>query len=103
MTVVGAWPSQRGALADTIKSMKKYVASTTVKNPAWSNTTVIGGDLVERVAEIWMKSDSGSIRCWPEQEAGMTYQFRNRPSSSRKRAQAGSFSSIRWLAPGSDA
>ncbi|REE97196.1 dihydrofolate reductase family protein [Thermomonospora umbrina] len=47
-----AWPTRDGALADRINSMRKYVVSTTLKSADWANTTVIGSDLVHRIAEL---------------------------------------------------
>jgi dihydrofolate reductase len=47
-----AWPSQTGDYADRINSMKKYVASTTLKKADWTNSTVIDGDLVDEVTKI---------------------------------------------------
>jgi dihydrofolate reductase len=45
-----AWPSREGEFADKFNSMPKYVVSTTLENPEWQNTTVIGGD--DAAAEI---------------------------------------------------
>ncbi|GAA1018839.1 hypothetical protein Aple_025800 [Acrocarpospora pleiomorpha] len=47
-----AWPQYEGELADKFNSMPKYVVSTTLKNPQWNNTTVIGGNVVDEVAEL---------------------------------------------------
>ena len=51
-TFAEAWPSQTGDYADRINSMKKYVASTTLDKAAWTNSTVIHGDLVEEVTKL---------------------------------------------------
>src|SRR5919201_4878968 len=40
-----AWPSREGEFADKFNGMRKYVVSTTLKDPEWRNTTVIGTDL----------------------------------------------------------
>ena len=45
--------------ADLINSIPKYVASTTLDNAAWNNTTVIKGDLVTEVARL--KQQGGDI------------------------------------------
>ena len=42
-----------------INSIPKYVASTTLDNAAWNNTTVIKGDLVTEVARL--KQQGGDI------------------------------------------
>jgi dihydrofolate reductase len=41
-----AWPEREGEFADKFNSMDKYVVSSTLKDPAWNNTTVIGFDQV---------------------------------------------------------
>jgi len=46
------WPSRSGALADRLNSMPKYVISSTLEDPEWSNTTVLKGDLVEEVSKL---------------------------------------------------
>src|SRR5260370_18355861 len=41
-----AWPSRSGdEFSDKFNSMAKYVVSTTLSNPTWKNSTVIGGGL----------------------------------------------------------
>jgi len=48
-----AWPSRKGEFADKFNSMAKYVVSTTLGDPEWNNSTVIGGDeIADRVAEL---------------------------------------------------
>ena len=54
-----AWPNRDGVYADLINSIPKYVASTTLDNAAWNNTTVIKGDLVTEVARL--KQQGGDI------------------------------------------
>jgi dihydrofolate reductase len=36
-----AWPSREGEFADLFNSMPKYVVSTTLESPEWTNTTVL--------------------------------------------------------------
>jgi len=48
----GAWPGRDGEYADRINAISKYVASTTLTAPAWANTTVLGGDLVEEATKL---------------------------------------------------
>ena len=40
----GAWPQREGEFADKFNSMPKFVVSTTLKDPEWSNTTVLDGN-----------------------------------------------------------
>ena len=47
-----AWPSREGEFADKFNNMPKYVVSSTLGEPTWSNTTVLSGDLVEEVTKV---------------------------------------------------
>jgi dihydrofolate reductase len=47
-----AWPSREGAFADKFNGMPKYVVSSTLEDPEWSNTTVLDGDVVEEVSKL---------------------------------------------------
>jgi dihydrofolate reductase len=48
-----AWPSRTGEFADRINSMPKYVVSTTLKEPLeWNNSTLIEGDVAEKVSRL---------------------------------------------------
>jgi dihydrofolate reductase len=47
-----AWPSRTGEFADKFNSMPKYVVSSTLESPEWSNTTVLAGDVAEEVAKL---------------------------------------------------
>jgi len=47
-----AWPGRDGEYADRINATAKYVASSTLQNPAWANTTVLDGDLAESVTQL---------------------------------------------------
>jgi len=47
-----AWPSRDGDFADKFNAMPKYVVSSTLKNPEWTNSTVLGGDLVEEITKL---------------------------------------------------
>src|ERR687897_878338 len=62
-----AWPSRSGDFADKFNGMPKYVVSATLKDPEWNNSTVIGGDVAEAVAELKRDFDGdilidGSVR-----------------------------------------
>jgi dihydrofolate reductase len=47
-----AWPSMQGDFADKFNNMPKYVVSSTLTEPAWKNSTVLGGDVVAEVAKL---------------------------------------------------
>jgi len=46
------WPHVEGEFADKFNSMPKYVVSSTLESPEWSNTTVLDGDVVDEVATL---------------------------------------------------
>ena len=46
------WPSRTGALADRLNSKPKYVVSSTLQGPAWNNTTVLKGNVVNEVSKL---------------------------------------------------
>src|SRR3954467_15364118 len=55
-----AWPQREGEFADKFNSMPKYVVSSTLKDPEWTNTTVLDGDLAEEVTKL-REGDGGDI------------------------------------------
>jgi dihydrofolate reductase len=49
----GAWPNREGEFADKFNTMPKFVVSTTLKDPDWSNTNVLdSGDATEQVRTL---------------------------------------------------
>jgi dihydrofolate reductase len=46
------WLSRTGALADRLNSKPKYVVSSTLQDPAWNNTTVLKGNVVNEVSKL---------------------------------------------------
>ena len=52
-----AWPSREGEFADKFNSMPKYVVSSTMGEPTWTNTTVLKGDVAEEVAKLRERQD----------------------------------------------
>jgi dihydrofolate reductase len=58
----GAWPHREGPMAEKINTMTKYVASSsTVETEDWQDTTVIGDDVLGRVAALKEEGDGGPI------------------------------------------
>ena len=51
------WMSRTGEWADRLNSLPKYVVSSTLVDPAWSNSTVLGGDVVREVAKLKQELD----------------------------------------------
>jgi dihydrofolate reductase len=51
------WPYDKGPIADQLNSTRKHVASTTLKEVDWNNSTLITGDVAEYVATL--KSEDG--------------------------------------------
>jgi dihydrofolate reductase len=47
-----AWPSRSGEFADKFNTMPKYVVSSTLSKPEWTNSTVLDGDVVEEVSRL---------------------------------------------------
>jgi dihydrofolate reductase len=47
-----AWPSRTGEFADRFNTMPKYVVSSTLSDPEWTNTTVLRGDVAEEVSKL---------------------------------------------------
>ncbi len=56
----GAWPKYSGEFADRMNAMPKHVVSTTLRNPAWNNSTVIAGDVAAEVTRL-KKQGGGPI------------------------------------------
>jgi dihydrofolate reductase len=49
----GAWPNREGPLAEKLNSMPKFLVSTTLTDPEWNNTTVLGsGDATSQVRKL---------------------------------------------------
>ena len=51
------FPSRTGAWADRLNSMPKYVVSSTLVDPDWTNSTVLGGEVVEAVSKLKRELD----------------------------------------------
>jgi dihydrofolate reductase len=46
------WPSRTGELADRLRSLPKFVLSSTLEQPSWANTTVIRGDALDVASKV---------------------------------------------------
>jgi dihydrofolate reductase len=51
------WTGRSGAWADRLNSLPKYVVSSTLVNPEWSNSTVLKGEVVNEVSKLKQELD----------------------------------------------
>ncbi len=56
-----AWPEREGEFADRFNSMPKYVVSSTLSDPGWTNSTVLGGELEEEIGRIKQSHDGDLV------------------------------------------
>jgi dihydrofolate reductase len=63
------WPSRTGEWPDRLNSLPKYVASSTIDAPRWSNATVLKGDVVNEVSKLKQKLD-GEILVYASYQLG---------------------------------
>ena len=56
-----AWPTRTGEFADKFNTMPKYVVSSTLEQPTWSNTTVLTGDVAEEVSNLKQRLDGNIV------------------------------------------
>src|SRR5919199_1301943 len=58
---VDAWPSRTGEFADRFNTMPKYVVSSTLRDPEWTNTTVLDGDPVQEARRVRDEADGDVV------------------------------------------
>ena len=51
------WPARSGELADRLNSLPKYVVSSRLEEPAWNNSTVLKGDVLNEVSRLKWELD----------------------------------------------
>jgi dihydrofolate reductase len=56
-----AWPERDGEFADKFNTMPKYVVSSTLRDPEWTNTTVLSGDLVDEITNLKKEQDGDIV------------------------------------------
>ena len=56
-----AWPERDGEFADKFNNMPKYVVSSTLDDPSWTNSTVLKGDLAEEIAKLKQDQDGDIV------------------------------------------
>jgi dihydrofolate reductase len=65
------WASQSGEWADRLNSLPKYVVSSTLESPRWTNSTVLKGDVVNEVSKLKQELD-GEIVVYASYQLGRT-------------------------------
>jgi dihydrofolate reductase len=65
------WLSRSGEWADRLNSLPKYVVSSTLEHPRWSNSTVLKGDVVNEVSKLKQELD-GEIVVYASYQLGRT-------------------------------
>ncbi len=65
------WLSRSGAFADRLNSLRKYVVSSTLDEPRWSNATVLKGAVVDEVSKLKQELD-GDIVVYASYQLGRT-------------------------------
>ena len=65
------WLSKTDAWADRLNSLPKYVVSSTLQEPKWSNSTVLRGDVVSEVSKLKQELD-GDIVVYASYQLGRT-------------------------------
>jgi dihydrofolate reductase len=65
------WASRDGEWADRLNSLPKYVVSSASHEPAWTNATVLSGDIVREVSALKRKLD-GNIAVYASYQLGRT-------------------------------
>ena len=65
------WASRTGEWADRLNSLPKYVVSSTLQEPSWSNSTVLKGDVVSEVSKLRQEL-AGDIVVYASYQLGRT-------------------------------
>jgi dihydrofolate reductase len=65
------WTSRPGEWADRLNSLPKYVVSATLEDPAWTNVTVLKGNVIDEVTRLKQKLD-GDIVVYASYQLGRT-------------------------------
>jgi dihydrofolate reductase len=56
-----AWPERDGEFADKFNTMPKYVVSSTLRDPEWTNSTVLSGDVVDEITKLKNEQDGDIV------------------------------------------
>jgi dihydrofolate reductase len=55
------WSSRSGEWADRLNSLPKYVVSSALVDPCWTNSTVLKGDVVDQVSKLKQELDGDIV------------------------------------------
>ena len=55
------WASRNGDWADRLNNLPKYVVSTTLVDPVWTNSTVLKGEVVKEVSKLKQELDGAIV------------------------------------------
>ena len=55
------WLSRSGEWADRLNSMPKYVVSSTLEDPKWTNVTVLTGNVIDEVSKLKQEIDGDIV------------------------------------------
>ena len=55
------WLSRSGDWADRLNSLPKYVVSSTLEEPRWTNATVLTGDVADEVSKLKQELDGDIV------------------------------------------
>jgi len=69
--VAARWASKPGEWADRLNSLPKYVVSSTLEDPRWTNVTVLKGNVVDEVTRLKQELD-GDIVVYASYQLGRT-------------------------------
>ncbi|MFG2480508.1 dihydrofolate reductase family protein [Streptomyces fagopyri] len=59
--VARGWASRSGEWADRLNSLPKYIVSSTLEEPKWSNSTVLKGEAVREVSKLKQERDGDMV------------------------------------------
>src|SRR5690348_1170681 len=59
--LAGRWLARSGEWADRLNSLPKYVVSSTLEEPKWTNSTVLKGDAVNEVSKLKQELDGDIV------------------------------------------
>jgi dihydrofolate reductase len=65
------WSGRPGEWADRLNALPKYVVSSTLSDPKWTNSTVLSGDVVDEVSKLKQELD-GEIVVYASYQLGRT-------------------------------